>query len=161
MPWRTESGTISPEIADAEDALKAIIGGYVDRSGNPIDNCVLAALPDRGWNVADSDHETVRSAAALLFLSAWSSNEYYPRSPSPYVNASAFRIVWQSFSGLAERITLVTRRRDGGGLDGGYRHGDVTFGVPLQCALRLGKSIGASIFPARSPMISEAASSAL
>lgn len=134
MPWRTESGAISPEIADAEDTLKAILMGYLDRRGKPIDNCVLVTLPDRGWSLADSDFEAVRSAAALLFLSAWSSNEYYI-FPGPYVNATPFRILRQSFSGPPERLTVVTRRRDGSCDDGGYRHGEVTFGMPLQCAL--------------------------
>jgi len=134
VPWRTESVTISPEIADAEDTLKTILRGYLDRRGKPIDNCVLATLPDRGWNLADSDFEAVRSAAALLFLSAWSSNEYY-RFPGHYVNASPFRVLRQSFSVPPERLTLVARRRDGSCDDGGYRHGEVTFGVPLQCTL--------------------------
>jgi len=135
MPWRTELGTISPEIADAAEAFSVIFGSYVDLNGNPIDNCVLATLPERGWHLVDSDFEVIRSAAALLFLAAWSSNEYF-RSGAPYVNASAFRPVWQCFSGSPERFTLVSRRRDGAREAHGYRHGKALFSLPIQCTPR-------------------------
>src|SRR5713101_345550 len=76
LPWR-EKGSITPTLADCSEPLSAILSGYRDRKGKPIDNCVVVTIPGRGWNLANSDFESVRWAASLLFLSAWASNEYF------------------------------------------------------------------------------------
>jgi hypothetical protein len=51
------------------------------------------------------------------------------------VNSNTFRVVWQNFSGTPDWISLASRRRDGRTSDGGYRHGNVKFTLPLQCSL--------------------------
>jgi len=136
VPWRDDAGDPTPAISDASQALSAILASYVDRAGKPISNCVVVTIPGRGWDLSDEDFKTVRWAASLLFLGAWAANEYYPRFSGPYVNSTAFRVVWQRFSGTPTWIALTSRRRDGRTWDGGYRHGEVTFGAPLQCSFR-------------------------
>ncbi len=134
VSWRTATGAVPPELSGTEEPVGRILKGYIDREGQAIDNCVVATIPGHGWNLTDSDFDVVRSAAELLFLAVWSSNEYYPRFTGPYSNSSAFRLVWQRFSGQSEGISLVSRRRDGRTVVGGYKHGEVKFSIPLQCS---------------------------
>lgn len=101
-----------------------------------MENCVVATVPGRGWDLRDDDFEDVRWTASLLFLAAWAKNSYFPHFGGPYTNASAFRVIWQRFTGTPVYIALVSRRRDGRTMDGGYRHGEVTFPMPLQCSVR-------------------------
>ena len=133
VPWRNH-GVVSAVLADKSDALDTILSSYVDRNGRPIDNCVVATIPNRGCNLSDNDFPNVGWAASLLFLACWASNNYCS-SWGPYVNSTAFRPVGQHFSGRVEHVTLTIRRRDSRELDGGYRHGKVKFSVPLQCSL--------------------------
>lgn len=135
LPWR-ENNTVIPALAVCSDALTAILSGYRDRKGKPIDNCVVVTVPERGWNLTNSDFDAVRWAASLLFLTAWASNEYYANFTGPYVNSSSFRVIWQRFTGAPDWIALTSRRRDGRNMDGGYKHGEVTFPLPLQDSLR-------------------------
>lgn len=135
LPWR-QDGVVMPTLADCSDFLTTILSGYRDHKGKPIANCVVVTIPGRGWNLADSDFESVRWAASLLFFATWASNEYYANFSGPYVNSSAFRVIWQRFTGAPDWIALASRLRDGRSMDGGYKHGDVTFRAPLQCPLR-------------------------
>lgn len=66
LPWRDKSGSIPDALGDSAAPLAAILSGYVDHKAEPIDNCVVITLPSRGWNLADSDFESVRWATALL-----------------------------------------------------------------------------------------------
>ncbi len=134
VPLRDASNVTSTILVDARDSLNAILSSYIDRKGQSIDNCVVATIPGRGWNLLDSDFPDVEWATALLFLACWASNEYF-RAMGPYVNSSSFRLVWQRFSGVPQDIALTSRRRDGSTLDGGYKHGQVKFSAPLQCSL--------------------------
>jgi hypothetical protein len=136
VPLVDGEGKESPELSGVRTTLRTILSGYVDRAGKPIDNCAVAVAADARWNLQDSDFGSVHQATALLFLACWAANEYFPKFLGPYVNASPFRVVWQRFSGVPVWVTLVSRRRDGRTLDGGYRHGEVKFSVPLQCSVR-------------------------
>lgn len=136
VPLRNNSGVTTPILTDVGEAVTSILSGYIDREGEPIDNCVVAIVPERGWNLADNDFTKVEWASSLFFLSAWASNDYFPRWIGPYVNSSSFRIVWQRFTGAPTYISLTSRRRDGRNWDGGYKHGEVKFSGPLQCSLR-------------------------
>jgi len=133
VPLRDASDATPPILTDAVEPLTTILSSYIDRKGQPINNCVVATIAGRGWDLADSDFVDVEWAAALLFLASWGSNQYF-RWPGAYVNASSFRVVWQRFSGAD--IALTSRRRDGRSCDGGYKHGQVKFSAPLQCSLR-------------------------
>ena len=136
VPWRRDASDVtSPVLASAIAPLNAILSSYVDRTGQPIDNGVVATIASRGWNLSNSDFLDVEWAAALLFLACWVSNDYFPRGIGPYVNASAFRVVWQRFSEAPVSIALMSRRRDGRKGEYGYKHGEVKFSAPLQCSL--------------------------
>lgn len=136
VPMRDASGVTAPILADAVGALSKILSGHITRDGKAIDNCVVATIAGRGWDLLDNDFAKVEWASSLLFLAAWACNDYFPRWIGPYVNSSSFRVVWQRFSGSPTYIALSSRRRDGRNWDGGYRHGEVKFNAPLQCSLR-------------------------
>ncbi len=136
VPLVDDHGATPGELSDAIDPLRSILGGYVDREGRSVDNCVVSVLPNVRWNVADTDFDRVQWAAALLFLACFSRNDYFPRFLGAYSNSSSFRVVWQRFGGDPVWVALVSRRRDGRTVAGGYKHGEVKFSVPLQCRLR-------------------------
>jgi hypothetical protein len=136
VPLVDGEGKESSELLGVLAPIRTILSGYVDRAGKPINNCVVVVTDDVGWNLQDSDFERVHRATAILFLSCWAANEYLPMFLGPYVNASPFRVVWQRFSGAPVWVTLVSRRRDGRTLEGGYKHGEIKFSIPLQCNLR-------------------------
>lgn len=148
LPLRDESGAVAAVLADSIEPLTVILSGYVGRTGKPIDNCVVATMPDRGWNLVDSDFETVQWATALLFLASWASNEYFADWSGPYVNSSAFRVVWQRFARAPVWIALTSRRRDGRNWDGGYKHGQVKFSIPLHCSLREPSTVDGALLTA-------------
>jgi hypothetical protein len=145
-PWhRHTSDAISPILADAP--LHTILSGYVDCAGKPIDSCVVATIAGHGWNLSDSDVPDVEWAVSLLFLACWASNDYFSWI-GPYVNASAFRAVWQRFSGSPVHIALMSKRRDGRNGVGGYKHGEVKFTAPLQCLLSQPATVDAALLAA-------------
>lgn len=67
LPLRDPEGKVSAQLAGAEKALMKILSGYIDRHGKPFDNCVVATIPGRGWDLARADAPTVMWAASLLF----------------------------------------------------------------------------------------------
>jgi hypothetical protein len=133
VPFMTANGDPSAELSDVAEPLRAIFASYIDRKGKAIRNCVVAVVPNSGWNVRDADFDRVQWAATLLFLACWAANDYFPRFFGPYSNSSSFRLVWQRFGGDPVWVSLVSRRRDGRTIDGGYKHGEVKFSAPLQC----------------------------
>jgi hypothetical protein len=136
LPLREPNGNVPDRIVAADGALSTILSGYVDRHGNRFDNCVVASIADRGWDLDRTDGPAVMWAASLLFLAAWSRNEYFPRFGGGYVNSSMFRVTGQGYTGdLPVYIAVVARRRDGSSWDGGYRHGEFTFSAPPQCSV--------------------------
>lgn len=137
LPLRDSTGKVPQLLELAAEAIDMILTGYTDREGNRFTNCVVATLPGKGWDLARDDYGQVLSAVSLLFLGSWACNEYFPRFGGAYVNSSDFRVVGQSYSGpLPEYISISARRRDGGTLDGGYKHGEVMFNLPVQCSIR-------------------------
>lgn len=137
LPLRDPSGSVSMGLESAAASLDRILSGYVDRRGQPFDNCVVATVPDRGWDLSREDLANVTWAASLLFLSSWALNDYYPRFSRRYVNSSNFRVIGQAFRGAAPHyLTVSARQRDGSTTDGGYLHGEVTFSLPAQCSVR-------------------------
>jgi hypothetical protein len=136
LPLRDGGGEIWPQLSTAEKPVMKILSGYMDRHRRTFDNCVVATVRGRGWDLNLTDGPTVMWAAQLLFLSSWACNEYFARFGGAYVNSSYFRVIGQAFSGdVPGFIALGARRRDGRSLDGGYRHGDVQFNLPLQCSV--------------------------
>jgi hypothetical protein len=136
LPLRCGDGKVWPQLSAAEKPVMKILTGYMDRHRRTFDNCVVATIPGRGWDVNLTDGPTVMWAAQLLFLSSWACNEYFARFGGTYVNSSSFRVIGQAFSGdVPGFIALGARRRDGRSLDGGYEHGDVQFNLPLQCSV--------------------------
>ena len=137
LPFRDPDGRVTPHLEGTERALSRILCSYIDRHGNPYDNCVVATLPGRGWDLNRTDGPTIFWSASLLFLASWASNQYFPRFVDSYTNASSFRIVAQAFTGKEPVYMAVgARRRDGNTWDGGYRHGELHFSTPVQCPLR-------------------------
>lgn len=136
LPLRDADGNTPEPLATAREPLTTILSGYIDRHGKPFDNCVVATIPGRGWDLTPDDLDTVHWAATLLFLASWACNEHFPTFSGAYVNASAFRPVGQGYSGdLPTWIAVVARRRDGERWDGGYEHGDFKFNIPVQCSI--------------------------
>jgi hypothetical protein len=137
LPLRTGDGTVTPGLEAAAEPLDKILSGYIDRHGKSLQNCVVATIPGKGWDIEKSDFPSIRWAASLLFLASWSCNSYYGSGFGHYVNSSNFRLVGQGFRGSMPRhIAISTRRRDGSTMDGGYKHGEFKFSVPLQVSIR-------------------------
>ena len=137
LPLRDDDGKIPPVLESAVAPVEKILSGYVNRKGHPLTNCVVATKPGKGWNLTPDDFADVVWASSLLFLAAWSCNRYLQKFGGPYVNSSNFRIVGQMFGGtMPHHISVSSRRRDGSTLDGGYKHGEFKFNVPLQVSVR-------------------------
>jgi hypothetical protein len=134
VPYRDQNGEVNEVHRDAESSLTMIFSSYVDRNNEPVECPVIATIPGRGWNVRDEDFEAVSWAARLLFLACLAANEYYVDGGGNYINSIPFRPVWQRFSG-SPFIALTSRRRYGHSTNGGYKHGEVKFNLPLQCRL--------------------------
>jgi hypothetical protein len=135
VPLRVPEGDPHPSLTDGADAITTILSSYKDRQGKPLDNCVVATVPGRRWDLSEADFSTVRWASSLLFLASWACNQYLQKFGGNYVNSTSFRLVGQKFSGAKPGwIGLHSRRRDGGKWDGGYEHGDALFSLPLQCS---------------------------
>jgi hypothetical protein len=136
VPLR-DDGRITTSLSTLGGSLLKILSGYIDRHGEPFDDCVVATTPTSGWDLTKGDFPNVTWAASLLFLSSWAENEYLSRFGGQYVNSTTFRTVGQAFSGPApEYIAISSRRRDGRRLDGGYKHGEFKFSQPLQTSTR-------------------------
>ena len=137
LPLRDGDGNVPAALETAVAPLKRILSGYVDRQGTPFTNCVVATIPGKGWDLSRDDSPAVMWGASLLFLASWACNDYFPRFRRSYVNSTMFRIIGQAYSGdMPEGIAISARRRDGEILGGGYKHGEVTFNVPVQCSIR-------------------------
>ena len=137
VPLRTDDGKVTSGFESAAGPLDKILSGYIDRHGKPLQNCVVATVPGKGWDIEKSDFPSVRWAASLLFLGSWSCNSYYGFGFGHYVNSSNFRLVGQGFRGsMPGYIAISTRRRDGSSMDGGYKHGEFKFSLPLQVSIR-------------------------
>jgi hypothetical protein len=137
LPLHDEDGKVSERLETAEAPLLRILSGYIDRHGKPFDNCVVATIPGRGWDLTTDDLPTVFWATSLLFMASWACNEYLSRFGGSYVNASFFRVVGQAYKGaMPIYIAVRARRRAGGTMDGGYEHGEFKFSIPTQCSIR-------------------------
>lgn len=137
LPLRDGSHKVPAVLASARAPLDIILSGYIDRHGKPFDNCVVATLPSRGWDLSRDEFSTAKWAASVLFLASWACNDYYPRFSGNYVNSSHFRVMGQGFTGAKPGyLAVVTRRRDGTETDAGYMHGEFKFSLPPQCSVR-------------------------
>ena len=135
FPLRDGDGKVPEPLESAVAPLDKILSGYLDRHGKPFTNCVVATIPERGWDLTGADMPAVSWAASLLFLACWAANRYFEHSTN--VNSSEVRIVGQSYSGdMPEYIAVTRRMRDGSGWDGGYKHGQFKFPAPVQCSVR-------------------------
>ena len=137
LPLRDGDGNVPAALETAVAPLERILSGYVDRQGTPFTNCVVATIPGKGWDLSRDDGPAVMWGASLLFLASWACNDYFPRFRRSYVNSTMFRIIGQAYSGdMPVRIAISARRRDWETLGGGYKHGEVTFNLPVQCSIR-------------------------
>jgi hypothetical protein len=135
VPLRDAAGETAPVLLEATDALTRILSGYIDRTGSPVDNCVVATIPGQGWDLSMDDFAKVQWAASLLFVAAWACNDYFPRWIGSYENSSSFRVIWQRFLLPPSYIGITSRRRDVRSCEI-YRHGGAKFSAPVQCSLR-------------------------
>ena len=137
LPLRDCDGNVPVALETAVAPLERILSGYVDRQGTPFTNSVVATIPGKGWDLSRDDGPAVMWGASLLFLASWACNDYFPRFAGSYVNSTIFRVIGQAYSGdMPVHIAIPARRRDGETLAGGYKHGEVTFNVPVQCSIR-------------------------
>ena len=135
-PFRDPDGRVPPHLESAARALSRILSSYIDRRGTPHDNCVVATIPGRGWDLNRTDGPEILRSASLLFLASWAGNQYFSRFVGDYTNSSSFRVVAQAFTGNEPVYMAVgARRRDGHTWDGGYQHGELHFSTPIQCPL--------------------------
>jgi hypothetical protein len=149
VPLRDRDGKVPAVLESVAGALDTILSGYIDRHGAPLGNCVVATVPGRGWDLERNDFPTVTWATTLLFWAAWARNEYYPRFGGAYVNSSNFRPVGQAYRGDAPRFIAVSaRRRDGSTTDGGYKHGEFKFNLPVQVSIREAASVDTGLLAA-------------
>jgi hypothetical protein len=79
----------------------------------------------------DEDHELISRYTQILSLSAIAKNDYNTNMGC-YTNTTTFQFFRQRFTEPVDFVAFSTRRRDGQTTDGGYRHGEVKFSVPLQ-----------------------------
>lgn len=136
VPFRDANGSVPRQLEKAESALSKILSSYIDKHGKPYENCVVATIPDRGWDLKRTDGAAVCWAVSLLFLASWAQNQYFPRFLGHYANSSSFRIVGQEFAGeKPAHMTIGARRRDGITWDAGYTHGELHFNTPVQCRI--------------------------
>lgn len=136
VPLLTSEDSPEESLSMGFHSIRTILSSYRDRAGHPLQNCTVVTVPGRGWDLTEADFSAAQSATSLLFLAAWAQNDYLPKFNGQYVNSSPFSLVGQRFSGSDPTfIGLKSRRRDGGKWDGGYRHGDALFAVPLQCSV--------------------------
>ena len=136
LPLRDGDGKVPAALKTAVAPLKKILSGYVDRQRTPFTNCVVATIPGKGWDLSKDDGPAVMWGASLLFLASWACNDYFPRFSRSYVNSTMFRIIGQAYSGdMPEGIAISARRRYGYTFGGGYKHGEVTFNLPVQCSI--------------------------
>ena len=117
--------------------INRILSSYRDIEGDAITECVLIYLDSIDPCKDLTDDEDVRidvdKASQLLTFCALSRNEYFCQSGC-YANSIAFQIFFQRFKPNSEWISITSRRRDGETTHGGYKHGEVKFSVPVQCA---------------------------
>jgi hypothetical protein len=133
VPLRDADKKTPHVLESAVAPLERILSGYIDRHGKPFTNCVVVTIPGRGWDLTVDDLAAANWAATLLFLGCWSCNQYFGHGIRPTANSSYFRIVGHSYSGpMPVYIAVSARRRDGGSLDGGYKHGEFKFPMPVQ-----------------------------
>lgn len=137
VPLRTAEGRATQGMESLIAPLQKILSGHIDRHGNVLQDCIVATIPEKGWDLVPDDFPVARWAASLLFMAAWSANRYYGVGFGSYVNSTAFRLIGQGFQGaMPHYIAISTRRRDGSTTDGGYKHGELLFSMPLQVSLR-------------------------
>src|SRR5688572_19607696 len=72
VPLRKKDGAPNPLLGDGTPAVAKILSSYRTRDNAPIENCSIATVADRGWDLVEADLGHVRWAASLLFLAAWS-----------------------------------------------------------------------------------------
>ncbi len=136
-PFRDPDGRVTPHLENAVPALSRILSSYIDWHGTSYDNCAVATISGRGWDLNRTDGPTISWSASLLFLASWAGNQYFPRFVGAYTNSSSFRVVAQAFTGDEPVYMAVgARRRDGHTWDGGYQHGELHFSTPVQYPLR-------------------------
>lgn len=115
--------------------IDRILLSYRDIQGDAITECVLIYLDslDPCKDLSDDEGVHINKTSQLLTFCALSKNEYFCQLGC-YANSTSFQIYFQRFIPGSDGISITTRRRDGVTRNGGYKHGEVKFSVPVQCA---------------------------
>ena len=72
LPLRTKTRRLSLALKSAHRPLRRILAGYTSRDGKRLDDCVVATIPGKGWDVDEADAEAINWAASLMSpTSAW------------------------------------------------------------------------------------------
>lgn len=134
VPYIDDKRTVSIDLSGLAPILGAIMSGYVDIRGRPIENCTVVCISDRDpvWSIHEDDQWKIQQATALLTLATIAYNDYFSHTGANS-NATRFQVFFQGFIEGRRDIAIQTRRREGTNVGGGYRHGDIKFSVPIQC----------------------------
>jgi hypothetical protein len=126
-------GKAGSPFGDQQEDIERILSGYVDIKSRPVTTPTVAFVEQAGgstWHLSHDDENRITIAATLILLAGFSANTYH--QSKSYVNSAAFEVVWQKFRRPAIWMALEVRRRDGYALDGGYKHGELKFTIPIQ-----------------------------
>ena len=135
IPVKNDNGSINPLFSEIHEIIDIILSLYADNNSEPIINFTVVNITNRDWNISDSDYDTIKRATSLLFLASWAKNEYYSQSSS-YINSSTFRIIFQKISLPVNRLTILSRRRDGNKYSTLINNQKIMFNMPWQCSQR-------------------------
>lgn len=130
------SGTTVPsQFQSFSSEIGRILSSYRDVVGHPVAECVLGSIRDGDpcKELSEAEAFRVNEAVQLLAFSGIANNQYYTQL-GHYTNSAAFQVFFQGFIAGSDEITLVVRRRDGRMRNAGYRHAQVKFSIPIQCA---------------------------
>ena len=131
----TVSGIVPNCLEGLKRVFPTILSSHVNANKQPQTNCVVvvdetANSLKENWNITETRIQAAYNAASLLFLAAWSKNEYFTPIGS-YVNSNDFSLYFQRFAEPADFIAFHQRRRDGPVLNAGLRQGSICFTNPI------------------------------
>jgi len=133
VDWQLGVGA-SRDLFVENDKLETVMSSYVDVHGQPIDRATIAMHKDAktDGSISAKEIQEIGVAAQLLAFAAIAQNKYFPLIGQG-TNSTCFRVIYQRIAEDNGIAISISHRCTGGILDGGWKHGDVHFTLPLQC----------------------------
>ena len=117
--------------------LRLIFSGYLDVKGTPVGELTAVSFRDDPFkDISSEEAGRISEMVRLLAFSVMAENDYY-RQAGQYFNVTSFQHYHQRFRLGSVWVAPNTRRRDGTTLQGGYKHGELKFTMPLQATTPL------------------------